>query len=1060
MALAGQVARPDAVVLVDSGPQADTAVREMALRCGIPPKVLTVVHSSKARTFGQAVAAGLQGRPADGLVWLLHDDVYPEPEALQELVRALERAPSVAIAGPKQVRADDPTRLIEVGVTTTPFGRRVAAGQSGELDQGQYDSREDVLGVGTAGMLMRLEEWVRLSGFDPALGPFRDGLDLCRRARLAGKRVVVAPNAVVLHEQASYWAERDKSSAVKDQRGSFRGRRRALIYTQLVDQPLWAVPVIALAGLLAALGRSIWRLAAKEFGLALDELTALASVFARPARVIRARRVAARERQVGREALRDLQISSGEARRQRRDRRLSQADLRRQRLAPTDIEAAELRHLAGQRRRMGAALALVVVLVTSLSLGHWLGPGTLVGGAAGPQLIGSGQLWSMAGGGWLQFELGQGGPGDPLSAVLAIFRLPLGDGNTMIKVLCLLAPLVAAFGAWLAAGAVSRSTWVRAMVTLFYFASPALWQGLEAGRLGAVLTHAALPYVALGVARAVGANRLDVRPPVVDEQSDAASPALPGQVSLGQRAELAWGSGSVAAAAGAGLAFAVAAAGTPMLLLPGTVLALVVAIFAPKGRHWRMVFVPVPALALFGPLLLEAITAGQWRGLLADPGAAVSYQPSHLGLRALGYITEPTLPGFVPSGLVTTLAVGLVGLVVVAALAGLVRPGAAGRAGRIGWLLVVVGLGLIVAGQQLAVSVTGLETVMAWGGGAASLVLLGLLMAAAAALSGAVGEPGAKSHRLRRALATVGLAALLAGPLAGSAVVVWAWFGGDTFEVHRSRDATLPAIAASEAEGEYATRTLVLALSQQGFSWSVVRGASIDMAAPMGQLGGRRLESIPGTVRPDDAATESLNQLVAAIVARNPGAAARQLAMSGIGFVLVERVQSDPALLAAVDSTPGLARITETESVVLWRVAPGNLPLEGVGVDQVAVLHVAGPNQSVGLSTGPGDHLRAELQADQVAAAKGGGTGADLRLVLAERRDAGWRATLNGKALQPAEDKAWQQSFELPLGASGSIEVWHQSAVPWWLIQGLALALAVVLALPLRRQSQDDQESP
>src|SRR5690606_1961322 len=100
-------------------------------------------------------------------------------------------------------------RLLEAGVTTSRFGRRMTGVAEGEVDQGQLDGRDDVLGVGTAGMLVRADVWAELGGTDPALGPYLDGLDLSRRARLAGHRVVVVPEAVVRHARASFAGVRD-----------------------------------------------------------------------------------------------------------------------------------------------------------------------------------------------------------------------------------------------------------------------------------------------------------------------------------------------------------------------------------------------------------------------------------------------------------------------------------------------------------------------------------------------------------------------------------------------------------------------------------------------------------------------------------------------------------------------------------------------------------------------------------------------------------------------------------------------------------------------------------
>lgn len=216
-ALAAQTVPPAQLYVVDAGPD-DPArswqIKEMLGRAFViaarrPRIELTTApgrHGHGAANLGSAIRAVLE--PAASLsgswLWLLHDDSAPEPGALAALLATVASGPSIAIAGPKQVSWDPgERRVLEVGVSQTWWGRRVGIDHS-ELDQGQYDRREDVLGVGTAGMLIRADVWFQLDGPDPVLGPFGDGLDLSKRARLAGHRVVVAPRAVIRHAQAGY----------------------------------------------------------------------------------------------------------------------------------------------------------------------------------------------------------------------------------------------------------------------------------------------------------------------------------------------------------------------------------------------------------------------------------------------------------------------------------------------------------------------------------------------------------------------------------------------------------------------------------------------------------------------------------------------------------------------------------------------------------------------------------------------------------------------------------------------------------------------------------------
>ena len=225
-AVAHQTRVPALVVVVDAamrheGDLPDDDVARLAHRTLAPLGTdVRVVAEPGARTFGHAISGALAqlarpdtdpsddalstGPARTGWLWLLHDDCAPEPAALDELVRAVEHSPSVALAGVKQRSWTDPVLLLELGVTTSRLGRRMTGIEEGEVDQGQHDGRDDVLAVGLAGALVRRDVWDALGGTDPRLGPFGDGLDLSRRARLAGHRVVVVPTAAVRHAQASY----------------------------------------------------------------------------------------------------------------------------------------------------------------------------------------------------------------------------------------------------------------------------------------------------------------------------------------------------------------------------------------------------------------------------------------------------------------------------------------------------------------------------------------------------------------------------------------------------------------------------------------------------------------------------------------------------------------------------------------------------------------------------------------------------------------------------------------------------------------------------------------
>ncbi|MFZ0157381.1 MAG: glycosyltransferase, partial [Kineosporiaceae bacterium] len=247
-----------------------------------------VVRVPRGRGLGAAVTAALADALAetgDGhgeWLWILHADAAPAPEALERLLVAVETAPSVAVAGCKQVEWGDEQRLLDVGITTSRLGAVITGLDRGELDQGQHDSRSDVLAVRTAGMLVRRDVWQQLGGPDPALTGARDDLELCRRVHLAGHRVVVVPGAVTTNAAET----------------PYRDDRRDGLTLRLAWVRGPVLPFALLWSLLAGVVRAAVRLILKQPQLALDELVAAGDLLARPLRWVRARRRIRRGRAV------------------------------------------------------------------------------------------------------------------------------------------------------------------------------------------------------------------------------------------------------------------------------------------------------------------------------------------------------------------------------------------------------------------------------------------------------------------------------------------------------------------------------------------------------------------------------------------------------------------------------------------------------------------------------------------------------------------------------------------------------------------------------------------
>lgn len=1088
--LAASSQHPDRLLVVLWGGRDHEEVRRALTEAGLTNA--DVVTVSGAATFGHAVRLGLAHFPpvAGEWLWLLHDDSAPEPEALAAHLRTVANAPSVVLAGAKQTEWERPDELISVGVGQTRSGRRFTALEEGEIDQGQHDGRADVIAVGTAGALVRRDVWEDLRGTDPSLGPFGDGADLARRARLAGHRVVVVPGAVVRHARAGYHGQRRAPhgggpEVTARPLASWSARREALLYSRLAASSL---PVACLAFVwmfLAAPLRILLALMAKDFATIPGELRAPFAVAARLPAIARARSQARSTRTLARRVLRPLQTGWGTRLAAWRDRRLARAAARRSARTRSELEIAEAASLARRRRWALAAVLLLAVALTALTTARLAFAGPLVGGALLPVDGDLSEVWTQVTSPWLLVGDGHAEAAPPFLGLLAAGTAVLGGWwgtpvSTTIAVILVGALPLAALGAWFAAGAATRRIGVRVWAALVWMLAPSLLLALAQGRIGAVVAHLALPWVALAVARALGVHRRDViRSGLLDAPDHApeeeAARRRPPQASPG-------------AAAGGALALALACLGAPILLPIALVALAVIALTLPRlgaltrGRATSLLLVPLPSLVLIGPWLATAFADAEGpaadavdtvvRMLLAGPGQAYAIETPQAWQMLLGWpdLAALTSTSAVPSWLPIVLigAPVLIGAV----LALLARGGLAGGV-RTLWTvaLAVLALAAVVARLQVATSpvlesgddaqqVQEQLSAAAWVGPALSVVLLGLLGAAAL---GSSGLPRLREHAWGWRHLTAG--ALVTGALIAPVSAGLAWVGGiaasDLLVVAGRGADPVPALGRQLQQSVAAARVVALTPTAQGTVVEIWRGDGpqlLDAATAATSLSGSLRAPIAAV---PDAAQEDLARAVALLESSSDDAAAA-LVDHAVGLVIVPPVDStvspggDAAararLVAALNATAELELVTTNDAGTIYRV------LDSGGAARLRVTAPDGHTPAEGVVTQHRDLPEGALVSGQLRA--GGEVTAvetDRLLVLAERADARWRVSLDGRALEATEID-WRAAFLLPAGAEGEVELsFHDPArTAWAVAQIVVVGVVVLLAVPMRRRDVEE----
>ena len=500
---------------------------------------------------------------------------------------------------------------------------------------------------------------------------------------------------------------------------------------------------------------------------------------------------------------------------------------------------------------------------------------------------------------------------------------------------------------------------------------------------------------------------------------------------------------SVAALGAAALAFAVVVAGAPVLLAPGILALVVVAVGAPRHRRY-LTLIPLPALALTGPLLVRAVAtwqSGGWRILLGDPGLPLASAGAPPWRQLLALPVDPPA-WFTADGLWgqvgTYLPYAYGAIVLVAAGAGLLRRGGRGRAACVCWAVAALGLAAAVASSATAVAVGTETAVTGWSGSGVSMLVLALLGAGVLGLDGLAEKALTHTFGWRQVALATGAVLVAAVPLAG--VGIWsAQAAGDssTLTLRALDRAIVPAVGQQMQTSGRQARVLVLEARADGsLAYQLLHGDGPQLTD----------SSTVVDVAALAAAGDDMADLVARTSAGMDSGQAQDLAELAVGAVLVPP-SGDLAraqLVSRIDTVPGVTRITENESGTIWRVTPDDsLEL----IDQPSWARIYAPGQSGALEVVvpvAAGNLSIDTQIPPGAP--------DRVLVLAENSAPGWRATLDGAPLRAVAGDD-RQSFAL--GADGghlTVSYERASRTPWLILQGVVIVVFVLLAVPVRRR--------
>ncbi len=156
-----------------------------------------LLRLSRNYGFCKAVNEGIQRSSAPWCA-VLNNDVEADPYWLEELYRAVERHPYAFVFASKILQYRDPSRIESAGDMLKADACGANRGRD-EIDQGQYETEEEVFSASAAAALYRRSLFDIIGLFDERFFAYFEDIDLGFRAQRFGLPCIYVPRAKVYH---------------------------------------------------------------------------------------------------------------------------------------------------------------------------------------------------------------------------------------------------------------------------------------------------------------------------------------------------------------------------------------------------------------------------------------------------------------------------------------------------------------------------------------------------------------------------------------------------------------------------------------------------------------------------------------------------------------------------------------------------------------------------------------------------------------------------------------------------------------------------------------------
>lgn len=1019
------------VIVVDSG----SAVPAEAMLRSVLPQAESLRLEANVG-FGAAANRGLglsrQAPQADYFLFV-HDDVALEPDCVERLLHSA-RETEAGIVGGKGLAWDRPEVLLEVGMSADPFCYPFSGLEEGEIDQGQHDLRGEVLFVTSACMLVSRATVAKCGSWDGDYFLFTEDLDLCMRARLAGFKVVVQPEARFRHVQGLLRQRRPGLTPSDIRFLTRRNRSRTLVKNASFAR---VIPLLV-SFTVYAFAEMVLLTLMRRF----DEVPAYPRAFwsflVTLPRLLRSRRAMQKRRTISDRRLRRLMIRSLPRARIFLERQLREWERDTIRFGTGIMSkltpAAIARQLSSFARRPATVTVGVTFLVLLIAMRKTVVGGTVAAGSLWPFPTKVHLLLSDYLAPWREVGLGTSAAPPAAFPLLWLFGA-VGFGSARAAQLLLELGLIVAgiSGLALLVGRRTRDVPARVLAITLYALAPPLRQAVETADLAALALYAGLPWL------------LDIVLRVLAPTPGDAGEQPPTRLVPATMVPAVVRAGIVTAGV-----VALAPTAWPLLGLVWLVLGLAA---IPRSSASPVSSAEGEGRRRLGRALSSLLVAP----VLLLPWSVEAFRPN-------GPVLSALLGGRGPDGAFGALWTGhsfAQGLFLGSDVSWLVRP--ACLAAALGALVLTTPARrresrMLVAAWLVFAALGGLAGAGWIPAPAATPALWTILPLAVVSVAASHLLAGLRHELPRHAIGWRHLATpvLVVVTLAG-AVVTW----GQAVGGWRRPAST----AAADAEGSGNSLTSYFASTARevgsfrilwlGRAWTAPVWAGVArQAAPPYLLTGSGGLTMRDAFAPPPGAGEA--ELAEALSAMHDGAAhlaGHLLGPAGIRYVVADR--GDPGALAAVNRQRDLVLDQQFQDAAVFRNVQW-LPRVSFGSPELTAA-ASGPadlDAQMQAVWAPGPALTTRSQSRfQGTLPKQGAPS----VLIGDTFSSHWKAHAGGRTLVPARSFGWSTLFMLPAEAAGTTEGVRVSYSGRWLrlgwlgLQTLMLAMALALARRNRR---------